>query len=389
MWYNVKKCRIGECDMDLLDALALARNRAITVVPDETRFWMIRTKKGYFYNEFIKEGFVALGWNIIDRNTDFSEQSIDTLKEYLTYHYGEDRPMGPVNKCKNFMYEIQAGDILLIPNSGSSAITLAKAGEYYEDIEKSSEKEIEVIAKIENHEYEINSVECPYKKRRHIEVLCTVDPDRLSYKLRRAISSYHGISCFDEYAEDILCCIYDGFSFLENVIFSINVSKKDPIRPREISKLMYGLTEFFCEIVDEEILSTTISLNSPGKVTVKLRDGFKYLTTHKKFLIGLFFLVTGGSCFGFEFPGVIGFVKDVRCMETEIEIQKTELQGKELDNILKAIEVVKEAKENGIDIDKVCGSLEILNDLNTSLQFQSNKEFETATMSNAIACNEE
>ena len=152
---------------------------------------------------------------------------------------------------------------------------------------------------------------------------------------------------------------------------------------------MYGLTEFFCEIVDEEILSTTISLNSPGKVTVKLRDGFKYLTTHKKFLIGLFFLVTGGSCFGFEFPGVIGFVKDVRCMETEIEIQKTELQGKELDNILKAIEVVKEAKENGIDIDKVCGSLEILNDLNTSLQFQSNKEFETATMSNAIACNEE
>lgn len=51
--------------MDLLDALALARNRAITVVPDETRFWMIRTKKGYFYNEFIKEGFVALGWNII------------------------------------------------------------------------------------------------------------------------------------------------------------------------------------------------------------------------------------------------------------------------------------------------------------------------------------
>lgn len=375
--------------MDLLDVLQIANNNVITVVPSETRFWMIRTKKGYFYDEFVKEGFVALGWNIINNTTDFSEQSIDTLKTRLTYQYGEDRPMGPVNKCKNFMFEIKEGDILLIPNNGSSIITLAKAGQYYEDTDQSIESELEIIAKIENHEYEINSISCPYKKRRHIEVLCTVDTDRLGYKLRRAISSYHGISCFNEYAEDILCCIYDGFSFKENMIFSINISKKNPIKPREISKLMYGLTEFFCEIVDEDILSTTINLNSPGKVTVKLHQGFQYLTTHKAMLIGMLLLITGGSCFGFEFPGILGFIKDAKTMEIQIESEKAELQGKQLDNALKAIELVKEAKEAGIDIDKVCDSLEIVNELAPALKFQNNKEFGVATMSNAIEYIEE
>ena len=375
--------------MDFLDALNVVNNATVKIVPDETRFWMIRTKRGYFYDEFIESGFVALGWNIINNTTDFGEQSIDTLKDYLTYHYGESRPMGPVNKCKNFMFEIKAGDILLIPNNGSTEITLAKAGAYYEQPGMSVENELETIAKIEDHECEINSVLCPYKKRRQIEILCTIDTERLGYRLRRAISSYHGISCFDEYAEDILCCIYDGFTFNGNVLFSINVSKKEPIRPREISKLMYGLTEFFCEIVDEDILSTTINLNSPGKVTVKLRDGFHCLTTHKTFLICLFLVVTGGSGLGFEFPGLIGFIKEAKTMEIQIENEKAELQGKQLDNALKAIELVKEAEEAGVDIDKVCASLEILNELDADLKFESNQDFGVATESNAVENNEE
>ena len=368
--------------MNFFDVLDVASDTAITTIPDETRFWMIRTKKGYFYNEFIKNSFVALGWNIVNSSSDLSEQSLAELKDYLTYHYGESRPTGSVNKCKNFMFEIKKGDILLIPNNGSTEITLAKAGEYYEEPAMSIEHELETIAKIENHEYEIDSVLCPYQKRRYIDVLCTLDTERLRYRLRRAISSYHGISCFDEYAEDILSCIYDGFTFRGDVLFSINVTKREPIRPREVSKLMYSLTEFFCEIVDENILSTAINLNSPGKITVKLRDGFRLLTAHKTFLISLFLIVTGGSGLGFEFPGVLGFIKEAKTMEIEIESKKAELQGKQIENALKTIELVKEAEDAGVDINKVCGSLEILNELDENLEFKSSQEF--GTRSNAI-----
>ena len=37
-WYNVEKRRIGEFDMDFLDALNVVNNATVKIVPDETRF---------------------------------------------------------------------------------------------------------------------------------------------------------------------------------------------------------------------------------------------------------------------------------------------------------------------------------------------------------------
>lgn len=45
-----------------LDAIL---NYKIKIIDKETRFWMIRTKKGYFYNEFVSNNFIALAWNTI------------------------------------------------------------------------------------------------------------------------------------------------------------------------------------------------------------------------------------------------------------------------------------------------------------------------------------
>ena len=43
----------------------------IPEIPSDTRFWMIRTKKGYFYQEFLEKKFVALAWNTITQSTNF------------------------------------------------------------------------------------------------------------------------------------------------------------------------------------------------------------------------------------------------------------------------------------------------------------------------------
>ena len=32
----------------------------VPIIPPNTHFWMIRTKKGYFYQEFLSKRFVAL-----------------------------------------------------------------------------------------------------------------------------------------------------------------------------------------------------------------------------------------------------------------------------------------------------------------------------------------
>ena len=58
-------------------------NFSITTVPEKTKFWMIRTKKGYFYQEFIAKKFVALAWNAISQLSDFSASGLELLRYLL------------------------------------------------------------------------------------------------------------------------------------------------------------------------------------------------------------------------------------------------------------------------------------------------------------------
>ena len=76
-------------------------------IPDETRFWMIRTQKGYFYNEFIARKFVAVAWNNIDETTDLSEGAKERLKDDIVMKFPEiNRPSTVINKCDNFINEV-------------------------------------------------------------------------------------------------------------------------------------------------------------------------------------------------------------------------------------------------------------------------------------------
>ena len=201
----------------------------------------------------------------------------------------------------------------------------------------------------------------------------------LSYDLRMAISSYHGISNFDDHAVSILNVLYDCYSFLEDVYFTINVGKQDPIRPREISRLMYCLTEFFCELVDEDIISTTINLNSPGSVRVKLKQAFELLTKGKMPLVFLFLVITGGSGLGFEFPGIAGFIREYRTMDLEVqkeeiavEKERMELYTQKIEYAQQYMELIKMAEENGVDIDNVLEQLDELDSLDDTLRYETN-----------------
>ena len=44
-------------EKEILDALL---NFEVPIIPSKTRFWMIRTQNGFFYEEFLAKRFVAL-----------------------------------------------------------------------------------------------------------------------------------------------------------------------------------------------------------------------------------------------------------------------------------------------------------------------------------------
>ena len=40
-------------------------NFKVPIISEKTRFWMVRTQKGYFYSEFISKNFVACKFRLI------------------------------------------------------------------------------------------------------------------------------------------------------------------------------------------------------------------------------------------------------------------------------------------------------------------------------------
>lgn len=323
---------------------------SVPVIPRTKRFWMIRTKKGYFYNEFISKRFVALAWNNITQNTDFSESSRDSLKDDILMEFNEiQRPSTVINKCISFINEIHTDDILVIPSARSSYITFALAGDYFEDETKTVELEKNIIFRIENHDVDINDVSCPYKKRRHITLLRTVKNEELNYSLCRAISNYHGISSLDSYAKQILNTLYNYYMLENDISVVFSVRKQTPIGPRSINSLLYGATEFLSSIVPEKNISTQVTLNSPGDIIFLLDQVKEFLTNNWTVILGILILLGGGSAFSFKLPGIIEIIKSILSAKDDYRLKHAEADEKELQVLEKKLELYNKIKASGIN----------------------------------------
>ena len=326
----------------LLDAI---ENFSVPIIPPTTHFWMIRTKKGYFYNEFLSKRFVALAWNNISQETDFSESNKDSLKDDILMTFKEiHRPSTVINKCHSFIYEIKTNDILVIPSAKSSYITFALAGEYYEDDSKTLELEQNVIYRIDNHDVDINDVSCPYKKRRHMTLLRTVKNEELNYSLCRAISNYHGISNLDSYSKQILNALYNYYMFGNDMSFVLNVRKQTPIGPRSINNVLYGTTELLTSIASEECISTQVSLNVFSLVNVK-----NLLVDNWQFIFAILVFLGGGSALSFKVPGAIDIVKSIFSAKDDYRIKHAEAEKAELEVLEKKADLLQKIKDSGIN----------------------------------------
>lgn len=341
-------------------------NFKVPIISEKTRFWMVRTQKGYFYSEFISKNFVALAWNNIDQKTNFSDQNKEYLKDEIVMNFKEiNRPSTVINKCYNFINEVSAGDILLIPSKGSRYITFAVAGDYFEDSTKIVELEKTVIYRIQNNDVDINDVSCPYKKRRHISLLRTVSSDDLNPTLYRAMSNYHGLSNLDSYGYSILNELYNCYTFKDYTVLVYNIRKKTPIKPRELSSLIYGNIECLCTVLPEDNISTQMSLHSPGDMIYLLEGAYETAKNGWPIILALLVILGGGKALGFEIHGVIEIIKDIFSASDDLSAKSEDLRAKKLDNDLKELEVyekklelTKKLRDSGVDPESLVKPLE-------------------------------
>lgn len=341
-------------------------------IPSYTRFWMVRTKKGYFYKEFINRNYVALAWNTITSDTSFSDATSDALGQEISDAYPEiKRPKLVINKCKSFILDIKPGDILIIPSLSSRLVTFAYAGEYYEDDQITYEDEISTIQKIESKEVLINEVSCPYKKRRSITIIRTVRGEELNYHLYKAISSYHGITNLDSYAEIILDHLYNCYSYNNTTRLVFHVGKPGPITSREFSGFLYSVNSILCAPeIDEMAISAQASVHSIGDIVFSIKEIYNWFSNNYLILIAIAAVIGGGKFLTVELPGIPSIIKDFISIKNEKARNEAELTKLQLENLEKALEIEERLKQNGVSSDQLIAHLQTLNKCKSSMQIK-------------------
>lgn len=323
---------------------------SIPMIDENTNFWMIRAKRGFFFDEFINKKFIAIGWNSITKSmlsAKMKKEQADRLKESIKEDYGENKPGTSLNKCVRFCYEVKNGDIAVIVDNGRMAF--AYIGDYYEDTspEFTVEYEKEIHRKIDNANINSERFKCPYVKRRKITIIKIMrNNDTISPYLQSAIArNWHSLSGLNDYAETVLSGCFDTFLFKGKLNLTFRVKQKNDINVLDLSTFVLNAAKLLSDDKPENVKVKT-TLHSPGDIILQIWD---FVQENALPLILCYVVVFGGKAGDYEFNSLLGILKNIinykydkkkRDLElnkltAEIDLMEEQAQAVKLDNIEK------------------------------------------------------
>ncbi|MBU5268872.1 hypothetical protein [Clostridium cochlearium] len=343
-------------------------------VDSSINFWMIRTKKGCFYDEFIQNEFIALGWNTIThkelsdiiKQTDKKKKNElkDKLKRKIEKKYPKNKqPSHIINKCIRFVEVMKNGDIIMIPSRNNKKISFAIVKDYFEDNKCTYEKEIEVISRIDSKvDYNIES-KCPYKKRRKITLIKEIDGEKLNPNLYKVLASYHSISKINKYADYILSSIYNLYIWKNKLNLVFNVEQNKGINAKELSSFIYNASSLITTEDEDLQVFTKINLNSPGDIILTITQKISDIAVVLKNNLFWIFLLWGAV------SGVkIGPIQLNSIPETIIKIRESnsKLKNDKKNREFKSLEI--EEKKRLLEKYEKCGVADSLEKIKSASQ---------------------
>lgn len=299
----------------------------IPSIKNDTNFWMVRAKRGFFFDEFIRNEFVAIGWNSVTKaliSQNLTRTQADRIKASIKATYDESKPGTSLNKCIRFCYELKSGDIAVIVDS--NRIAFAYIGEYYEESspELTVELEKEVHQQIEKANSSTDTFICPYIKRRKITLIkvLTAD-DTVSPYLQSAIArNWHSLSNLNEYAELVLSGCFDTVIFKDKLTVTFRVNRKEEINVLDLANFVLCSARLLSDNQPETVQVKT-ALHSPGDVILQIRN---FAQENALSLLICYMVVFGGKVGNYEFNSLIGAIKGIINRKYENAKKEVELR---------------------------------------------------------------
>ena len=329
-------------------------------IKNDTNFWMVRAKRGFFFDEFIRNEFIAIGWNSVTKamiSQNLTRSQSDRLKASIKATYDESKPGTSLNKCIRFCYELKAGDIAVIVDN--NRVAFAYIGEYYEEQSPTLtvELEKEVHQQIAKANPNVDKFDCPYIKRRKISVIKVLNADdTISPYLQSAIArNWHSLSDLNEYSDLVLSGCFDTYIFKDKLTVTFRVRTKDEINVLDLSNFVLCAAKLLSEDHPERVHVKT-TLHSPGDIILQIGDFFQ----QNPLLLPICYMaIFGGKIENYEFNSLLGVIKgivnhkyekdkrniELRKLSAEADLAEQQVLGQKLENI----ETMRQLQLSSID----------------------------------------
>lgn len=115
-------------------------NDYVQKVQESTGYWMVRTMGGDYYEEFDKEGFVAIGYNEITRHeinkldADWNKANVQLREKVKKLFPDVPRPGHIASQLLRFCRSIKPGDLILVPSHSSYRVSICRVtGSVYDE----------------------------------------------------------------------------------------------------------------------------------------------------------------------------------------------------------------------------------------------------------------
>lgn len=348
------------------ESLSLAFN--IPVIPENRRYWLVRTHSGDYYQDFVDGNFIAIDSKI---SQDMIEKALEqekykkVLKEKIEQEFpNEERPGLLAGYIANIIYEMQAGDVILIPSKDSKVIAFGEveiSPAYFETAESMARREY-------RNKDHVRKIVCPYTLRRRVRWVKFVSKGELDLHLIKAFFSHNTISCIDQYGYTIDRTLNTLFIKGNELHYKLKITRKDPIPMSVYFELMESIKiladefnesskEYKC---DFDQITIKMQAESPGfgelitliPQIVDIASDHPYLLFGFPIILFISVLVVGGKLkipfLKYETPGLLSQIFEWYKYNQE---HKT-LGTKKFENAYKKLQDSDPKKDNVLPLPK-------------------------------------
>lgn len=286
----------------------------IPIINKDRRYWLVRTDSGTLWEQFKSEDFIGINWNEFSDIELLEKCKVDKnveaeIKKEIQQIYDVEHGGRILNQINRFVFDLNIGDIVMIPSQNSSIISF---GEVASD-----------VYKYELTDEDIDNEYCDFIKRRDIKWLKDISKKDLDPMLFKMLQAHQTISNADSYAHEIDRALELLYIKDEKIHLTIMVKAQGEIKGKDLyalQKLVYD-----CIGVDEESLDMKINVQSPGPI--------EFITNNIWDIVKILFVVNiiigGGKGLGFEIPGILHWYHTLNQAKKQNDIEERKMKLEE------------------------------------------------------------